>query len=420
MPMLKIIMDRIFGDPNKKFSYEEAKAALEKRNSQDKQKLAGHKGTKPEILYYLATDKSAAIRREIASNKSTPHQANDALVKDKDVEVRQELARKIARMLPDLAEDEITRIREKAIEVLEKLASDQFPQVRRIVSEELKTFDCVPKHIILKLADDDQLEVCAPILEYSPLLSTHDLKEIIAATTVDGAVKAIAQRSHVNEDVSEAISSSLDIPAVAALLANKNAQIRETTLDAIIDQATEIKALHQPLVNCTSLSIRAIKRIATFVASSLVSQMISSYNLDTDVADDLLRRVRSRIKESSVDEEKKDTLENQARRFYEQGLLDDAFIENTIKNHQKELLYMCLSEMSGMPAESIRKIIKSKKARRIVALAWRSELNMRTAIKIQLEVSCIPSNLILNARDGYDFPLSEAEMGYDLALYEGG
>ena len=418
--MLKNIIQRFFAGPDKEYSYEEARGALEKKNNQDKNKLAGHKDTKPEILYYLATDKSAAIRRKIATNVNTPYQANDVLVKDKDVEVRQELARKIARMLPDLAEDEITKIREKAIEILETLANDQLPQVRRIVSEELKTFECAPKHIIMRLASDDQLEVCAPVLEYSPLLSTADLKEIIAASTVDGALKAIAQRPHVDEDVSEAISTSLDIPAVAALLANKNAQIREGTLDAIIDQATEIEALHKPLVNCESLSIRAIKRIASFVASSLVNQMISSYDLDKDLASDLLRQVRNRIKESSVDEEKKESLENQARKFHEQGLLDDAFIENTIKNRQKELLYLCLSEMSKMPADSIRKIIKSKKARRVVALAWRCELNMRTAIKIQLEISGIPSNLVLNAKDGFDFPLSDAEMGYDLALYDGG
>lgn len=418
--MLKNILRRLFGDSNQKYSYEDARNALEKKNNQDKHRLADHKDTNPEILYYLATDKSAAIRRKIAVNASTPHQANSVLVKDEDVEVRQELARKISRMMPDLAEAEVAKIREKAIELLETLASDQFPQVRRIISEELKTFDCVPKHIIMRLANDDQLEVCAPVLEYSPLLSTADLKEIIAATTVDGALKAIAQRPHVDEELSDAITSSLDIPAVSALLANKNAQIREGTLDAIIDQATKIEELHQPLVSCASLSIRAIRRIATFVASSLVSQMISSYDLDKKVANDLLRKVRARIAETTVNEKNKDTLEDQARRFYEQGLLDDAFIENTIKNRQKELLYICLSEMSKMPVASIRKIINSKKARRVVALAWRCELNMRTAIKIQLEISCIPSNLILNAKDGYDFPLSEIEMGYDLALYDGG
>lgn len=418
--MIKKMFQRLLGYPDKKYSYEEARDALEDQNNQDKNKLASHEDTNPEILYYLAMDKSVDIRRKIACNISTPYQANSVLVKDEDVGVRQELARKISRMLPDLENDEVKKIREKVIEILEELASDQVPQVRQIISEELRTFDCVPRHIIMKLAHDDSLDVCAPILEYSPLLSSDDLKEIIAATTVDGALKAIAKRPQVDEDVSDAIASSLDIPAVAALLANKNAQIRESTLDAIIDQATKIEALHKPLVSSANLSIRAIKRIAGFVASSLVSQMISSYSLDKDIAKDLLRQVKARIQDVPVDEEKSDTLHLQAQKLFDQDLLDDAFIENTIKNRQKELLYFCLAELSKMPVASIRKIITGKKSRRVVALAWRCELNMRTAIKMQLEIACIPSNLILNAKDGFDFPLSESEMKYDMALYDGG
>ncbi|NOZ42032.1 MAG: DUF2336 domain-containing protein [Alphaproteobacteria bacterium] len=418
--MLKNILQRLWGRSDRKYSYEEARLVLEKQNNREKSRLAEHEDTKPEILYYLASDKSAEVRRKIARNTSTPQQADSILVRDDDVDVRQELSRKIARMLPDLGADEVTNIREKAIEILEILANDQFPQVRRIIAEELKTYDCVPKYIIMRLANDDQLEVCAPVLEYSPMLSSEDLKEIIAATTVDGALKAIASRAHVDEDVSDAISVSLDIPAVTALLANKNAQIRESTLDAIIDQAAEAEQLHHPLVTCANLSIRAIRRIAGFVASSLVNQMISSYDLDETIAEDLLSRVRKRIKATGLDAEDKDTLENQAQKFHQQGLLDDAFIENTIKNHQRELLRLCLAQMAKMPLRSIEKILNSKKPRRVIALAWRCELNMRTAIKIQLEICCIPSNLVLYAKDGHKFPLSEAEMKYDLALYDGG
>lgn len=418
--MLKNIMQRLWGKSDKKFSYEEAKAALENEKNRDKIKLASQEDTKAEVLYYLASDPSPKIRREVATNKSTPYQADTILVTDHDTEVRQELARKIARMLPELEENEVDKIREQAILILEKLAGDQLPQVRRIVADELKSFDSVPKHIIMRLAQDTHLEVCAPVLEYSPLLATEDLKEIIAATTVQGAIESIARRNPVLEDVSEAITASLDIPAVTTLLTNKNAQIRESTLDAIIDQAEKIKELHPPIVSCANLSIRAIKRIAGFVASSLVDQMISSYNLDEDVAEDLLDRVRKRIKNDQGAEQDSGDLSQQAKDLFDKGLLDDSFIENVIKNRQRELLFHCLAEMSRMPIASIKKIISCKKARRVVALAWRCELNMRTALKIQQEISCITTSNVLNAKDGRDYPLSKAEMSYDLALYDGG
>jgi len=418
--MLKAFLRHIRGGSETRYSYEAAREILEQQNDQEKSRLADHRETNPEILYYLATDAAPEIRRKVATNANTPHQANSILAVDEDCEVRQELARKIARMLPDLAEDEVTRVREKAIEILETLARDQLPEVRRILSEELKAFDCVPKHIILRLAGDDHLEVCAPILEYSPLLGADDLKEIIAATTVDGALQAIARRKTVDEDVSEAITSSLDIPAVVTLLTNENAQIRESTLDSIVDQAEDIQALHRPLVSRASLSLRTIKRIAGFVAASLVDQLIDAYDLDPDLADDLLSRARARISEQGPDQEKKDSLARKAADFFEKGLLDDVFLENLVKNRQRELLFHCLSHMAQMPVSSIRKIIGCKKARRVVALAWRSNISMRTAIKIQQEIACIPAGQILNARDGTDYPLSRAEMEYDLALYDGG
>src|SRR5207253_3556995 len=68
------------------------------------------------------------------------------------------------------------------------------------------------------------VQTCAlPIfLEYSPLLSDHDLLEIIASARAQSALAAVARRRGVSERVSEVIVASLDVEAVAALLANPN------------------------------------------------------------------------------------------------------------------------------------------------------------------------------------------------------
>src|SRR5260221_555852 len=80
--------------------------------------------------------------------------------------------------------------------------------------------------------------VAAPIAEYSPLLSDDDLLEIIKGGVV---IDAVARRAAVSERVADAVVASSNLPAVAALLANTNAQLREETLDAIIDQAGEAR-----------------------------------------------------------------------------------------------------------------------------------------------------------------------------------
>ncbi|WP_321397106.1 DUF2336 domain-containing protein [Emcibacter sp.] len=415
---MKNLLNKIFDKNDKKnLSYEKARAALEKQKANDKKLLAQRPETQPEVLYYLASDQDAAIRRDVAGNESTPIQADEILANDNDNEVREELARKISRIFPDLSRHDQVQIREKAIEILEKLASDQFPKVRQIVSEELKSSDLVPHRIIKTLAMDEELAVCAPILEYSPLLSDVDLKEIIAVTTVSGALSAIAQRDSVSEDISDALTNSLDIPAVSALIANQNAQIREDTLDAIIDQARSIETMHPPLAERPNLSLRAIKRIAGFVASSLVTRMIEKNHLEKNIADEILTSVRQRIQDQQVDEEDVQTLAEQARDLVDKGVVDDDFIQNALANKQRELVIQCLGLLSQIHVDNVRKLIASNKSRRIVALAWRSELSMRTALNMQHKLAHIPPEDFLNAKDGVDYPLSTAEMEYELELY---
>lgn len=117
---------------------------------------------------YLAEDKSSDIRLKVAANANTPIQADKILANDEDEEVKHELTRKIARLFPDINEDGKAEICEKALEMIEVLANDQLPSVRKILAEELKSSNSIPKHIALKLATDQVPAVSAAILEYSP------------------------------------------------------------------------------------------------------------------------------------------------------------------------------------------------------------------------------------------------------------
>ena len=400
--------------------YEEARGALEEKRTDDKLILAGEETTPQEVLYYLAEDENAEIRKKIASNANTPVQADKILSNDECEEVKQELARKITRFFPNIPEDGTLQIRDKAMEMIEILANDQLPSVRQILAEELKSSNSIPKHIALKLANDDVLSVCAPILEYSPLLSDTDLKEIIAATTLTGALQSIAKRDELSGDICDAIASTLEIPAVSSLLANENAQIREETLDNIINEAqsNNIQEWHEPLAKRPNLSIRAMKRIAGFVASSLVDTMITLNHLEPDQGEELLKRVRSRIKDEEPESDDQRSLAEQAADLYERGVIDDEFIQNAIKNKQRELVIQSLILMSGLPDASVRAILNKKRGSLIVALIWKAGLTMRTALEVQSELARVPNEDFVNAKNGIDFPMTQDQMEYEIALYE--
>ena len=415
--MLKRLLSRKSKKTSGKLSYEQARHVLEENDYDKRLELAKRSDTRPEILYYLAEDDSADVRRHIAQNPATPIHADALLTIDEDGEVRSELARKIARLVPGLTVEEQATLHERAVEVLERLAQDQLPKVRAIVAEEIKQSENVPRHIVRQLDEDVADIVATPILEYSPLLGDDDLREIIAAGASEAALVAIARRPTVSEPVSEAVAGTLEIPAVAALLVNPSAQIREDTLDQIIDQAKEVQDLHEPLATRPDLSIRAMKRIAGFVASALVHTMIESSALAEDVAEDILERVRERIAAERVGEDDEKRFAEEALKLHKEAQLNDDFVIEAIATNQRELLIQCLALMAELPARTVREILKSKSGRAVSALSWKARLTMRTAYAMQTKLALVPAPQLVTPKAGIDYPLDTDEMIWHLSYF---
>lgn len=398
-------------------SYIEARRTLEAGDPAARRELASAGDAEPEILYYLAGDEDCEIRRIVARNGATPRHADTILATDSDDEVRLELARKIARLLPDLGASDNLRLRERTIAVLETLARDSLPRVRAMLAEEIKQSDKVPKGLVRRLAEDVESAVACPILEYSPLLDDHDLRELIAAGLSGEALGAVARRERLGEAVADDISATLDIPAIAALLANPSAQIREDTLDRIIDQAEGVEALHRPLVMRTALSIRAMKRIAGFVASALMHRMLENNPLEETVAEELLERVRTRILAERVDEVEESRLADEAHDLFARGMLDDAMVEELVETNRRELLLQGLALMADLPVPAVRRIVASKSGRAVTALAWRAGLTMRTAFRLQTGFALVSPSQLMPARNGTDYPMDDSELEWQLGYF---
>jgi uncharacterized protein (DUF2336 family) len=411
-------LDRRKTDRVPALSQRDALRILEERDTAARDELAARADAAPEVLFFLASEGSIKARRAIARNAAAPAHANRLLAEDNDEEVRSELARKIGRLLPDLPDEISERMRALTVETLERLAQDQLPRVRAILAEEIKALDCVPKNVIDMLARDVEEDVAAPILEYSPLLSDSDLMEIISSAQAHFTLTAIAQRKPLGANVSAAIAEALDVPAVAALLANSSAQIREQTLEKIIDHGSRITEWHLPLVLRSDLSQRAIRRIAGFVSASLLDRLAARDGLDKGTKSLLAKRVRARIDEP-VDDVRDPTAQAQSdvALLHKEGRLDDSAVERAVEAGKREFVIAALAFLARTPIETARRIIQSGTAKPAVALVWRAKLSMRVAFKVQSLVMRLKGGELLPARDGVDFPLSEDEMLWHLNYF---
>ncbi|HEY4987550.1 MAG TPA: DUF2336 domain-containing protein, partial [Bradyrhizobium sp.] len=370
--------------PSASLTRDEALALLESRAQIAQSELAGHTDAGGEVLHYLAENGAVATRRAVAANPAAEARTNFHLSEDEDEEVRVELARKIARLMPNLDVEESRHIHALTIDTLERLAKDQVVRVRAVLAEELKTLDCVPKFIVQTLAKDVASLVAAPILQYSPLLSDADLLEVIAAGRAEEVLTAIASRRPLSGQVANAVIGTLDIPSIAALLANPDAKVRGRTMDKLIEHAEKVEALQVPLVMRTDLSKRAIWRLASFVGASLIEQLMMRYGLDEDIKHQLNKELRARLQEDSQKESTPlDKAKKDVAAALEAGKLDEAFVDRCANAGQRDAVVLSLAALAKVPEAIVRKIIQSGSAKPAIALVWHAGLSMRVAFKIQ-------------------------------------
>ncbi len=470
------------GEPNpgqSAIDYETAKSMATSSDQTVRQRLAARADIRPELLYFLANDKAVEVRREIAANTRTPRKADLLLSRDIDPDVRTGLARKIARLAPDLPQEQLNHIERTTLDILETLARDQATEVRRILADELKDVATAPAMVINLLARDVELSVCGPVLRNSPILTDEDLLEIIAGDSPDGALSAIAERANVGAAIADAIASRDNARAIAVLLANPSAQIREETLDRIIDRAPANEPWHAPLVRRPQLPARAAARLASFVADSLLSILQARTDLGPAAARQVADSVRHRLTrqpsgaadpgdadppwasatriegppkptdppwaaaaaaaavptdppwaaaepatptakagaEAKGAEKSTEKPVDRVKRLNAEGLLDEEAIATALADGDRLFVVTALAELVGTATATVERVLATHSPRPVTAMVWRAGLSMRLARQVQLRLAQIPPKDALNARNGTEYPLSERDMKWQMEFF---
>ena len=441
----------------KPFDYDLAKSMAQSDDPAIRRSLATRNDVQPELLYFLAADRAAEVRKEIAANAATPRKADLLLARDVDPGVRTGLARKIARLAPNLPRERLDQIERVTIEILETLARDQTTEVRRILADELQSVATAPPTVIAVLARDVELSVCGPVLRNSPILTDEDLLEIIFGGVAQGALSAIAERAKIGTSIADAIAESDDPVAITRLLSNPSAQIREETLDRIIERAPQHEPWHAPLVRRPHLPARAAARLATFVADALLGVLQARTDLGPDAARQVADSVRDRLtrrqqpgtgtppspqppltaiaafdppwaaEEDKVAKEAREGSENKsdndlalerAKRLQAGGRLTEKTITSALADGDRAFVVAALSLLIGTEVASVDQVLASHSGRAVVALVWRAGLSMGLAQQIQLRLAQIPPKEVIKARaGGTAYPFSEADMVWQLEFF---
>jgi len=420
---MKDIVDKLLsGDSDiGELAYEQAKELAGHENPKVREMLAARSDLKPEILYFLADDPSPEVRRVLAENSSTPSHADLLLASDSDLDVRGGLAEKIARLAPGLSSDEQSKVQQMTAEALDILARDQVTRVRQILSEALKDVAGAPPEVIRQLAWDTELVVAGPILEFSPVLTDEDLLEIIDQGAAAGRLSAISKRAEVPETIVDAIVATSDEEAVAFLLDNHKAQIREETLDLILEQAPDVGAWHMPLVKRPVLSLHAATLLAGFVADNLLEILSEREDLESDVLEEIRSVVSERLQgdgkkpaEKSNERTPSELAHEQATGLHEAGELSEAEIAEALKSGKRDLVMASIAVRCELPMLAIQKVVTKKDAKGTVSMCWKAGLSARLAENIQTELVGIEAGKFIAATPDGSYALEDEDMEWQL------
>ena len=401
----------------KGLSYDETKRLANDKDPAVRARLAERQDVRPEIHYYLAEDPTSQVRCKIAANRATPAQADLLLARDSDESVRLLLAQKISILLPELDAAERLHAQCYILEVIEVLARDQVTRVRQILAETLKDMASIPPRVVQRLAHDLEDAVACPVLEFSPLLDDRDLLEIIESGCVSGRLRAISRRRGVGELVANAVVARKDRSAISTLLDNKTAQIREETLDELVEAAAQVTAWHEPLVRQPKLSLGAVRKLARFVAASLLEILERRKDLDRKTARAVAKEVDRCLKEAQTGARENEPPEARAKRLHGSGGLGDEELSRALGAGDRDLIRHGLALRADLPIAMVDHILSAHSAKGVTALAWKAGCSMRLATQLQLRLGGIAPSQALNPRSGTDYPLSSDEMTWQLDFF---
>ena len=396
---------------------EAAKRIAAAGSDDDRIALARRTDIPPELLYFLANDAAAAVRRAVAENPGTPRQADLMLSQDSDTAVRCLLARKIVGN--GLGDEQRGQLWRMGFTILETLARDQSLRVRRALADAIKFMFNVPHDVAAGLARDPEPRVAAPILRHSPVLTDDDLVDIVEAGAPDWAHQAIAARETVSERVSAALVDAGATPTVTRLLNNREARIGEPTLERIVERAPAVEAWHEPLVRRPSLPARLAQKIGSFVKGPLRGILAArgkpspgiSWSDDGDGKQGKVGWSPREKRGNGVESPRE-----RARILHAEGKLNDAVIEMALNASEREFVMAALALRAEVPLWGVERIVKGATGKGMTALCWKAGVQMRFAIEMQRRLALVPSSRIVNARDGFDYPFSDEEMEGRLEL----
>ena len=165
---------------------------------------------------------------------------------------------------------------ELANDIFKLLLKQAEVEVRKALSDNLMNNKSVPHDIIFSLARDVE-EVSLPVLEFSEVLTNEDLIEIVSTTQTTSSHIAIANRSTVSPELSDALVKTHNSQVVGTLLRNDKASISDQSYDIVLNDFSENESIVDSMISRGSLSSTIVDHMTEKVSEAIQKKLEAKY-----------------------------------------------------------------------------------------------------------------------------------------------
>jgi len=246
-------------------------------------------------------------------------------------------------------------------DVLTQLAGEMEAAVRAELADRIAPADDAPAKLVHSLAADQAIEVARPILEGSHALSDDDLVALARGRGQEH-LKAISRRETLSAAVSEAIVERADDETLGVLISNDGATLSRQAHETVVDRAAANPALHDAVVNRSSLPMDLLNEMY-FVVEAQLRQKILERNAEVDPAelDAALAAGRNRLaaNDGALPPDY-DAAERDVRSLVARKALTPKALASMLRNRESTRFMVALAELAGIDFHTARLILERR------------------------------------------------------------
>jgi uncharacterized protein (DUF2336 family) len=225
------------------------------------------------------------IRRKIPPVQSTLEQLTD-LARDRSGGGRHTLFDRVAGLLLESNGKLPSGATLLIDQILTGLLHEVEADVRKKLACRIATLEGAPRELIRALAADE-IEIAEPILANSPVLSTQDLLDIIAARS-PAHREVIARRAHVPAEVVSALVRLKDPKVIQTLLSNAGAAIPRNIFNDLVAIAEGMEQIRMPITGREDMPKDLAYQMFWYVSAAMRRSILDRFPIEARELDGIM------------------------------------------------------------------------------------------------------------------------------------